>query len=273
MNIQSCFTTGINDATQKANRAIKEGSTGLIIVGGDGTLNEVVNGCFENGKPLNKDLTLAIVPAGTGSDFIKTPQIPTDNIQAINCLLQGKSIPLDIGQITCHEEKRYFINIADAGIGGAICADVNQGSKVMGGFITFLSATLKTFWTYQNKQSRILVDDKIEFNMKASNIIIANGQYFGGGMQIAPSADISDGLFEIIILGDFSRFEAYSNIVQVYKGTHLSHPKVEYLRGTKVHIESGETQLLDVDGESWGQTPATFEVLPQCFNLLVPAYS
>ena len=213
---------------------------------------------FENGKAIRDDLTLAIIPAGTGSDFIKTPKIPAGTEQAMACLLKGNTIPLDIGQISSHNELRYFINIADAGIGGTICHDVNQRSKALGGFVTFLSATLRNFWTYQNKQSHIIVDDKIKFDLKTSNIIVANGQYFGGGMQIAPTAEISDGVFDIIILGDFSRFEAYSNIFQVYKGTHLSHPKVKYLRGRKVVIESDDPQLLDVDGESWGQTPVTF---------------
>lgn len=272
ISIRTLMTTSAGDATEQARQALAQGVQGLLVVGGDGTLSEVINGCFQDGQLLNPDLQLALLPAGTGSDFIKTAGIPKATQDALACFETGYSQKVDVGRITLNAGKiRYFINIADAGIGGAVVDRVNHTSKALGGFASFLWGTLTTFWDYQNQRTRIVLDHDIELQLRTSNVIVANGQYFGGGMQILPAARLDDGQFDVLVVGDMSRAEAYQNIWHVYTGSHLKHPKIQHFKAHHVHIESLESpQLLDVDGEQWGETPATFDILPASLNLIVP---
>lgn len=271
-SIRTLMTTGTGDATHQARYALSQGIQGLLVVGGDGTLSEVINGCFEKSKLLNPDTHIALLPSGTGSDFIKTAGIPKATRDALACFQMGHTQMIDVGMITLNPDKiRYFINIADVGIGGAVVDRVNHTSKVLGGFGSFLWGTLATFWDYQNQRTRIVLDHDIELQLRTSNVIVANGQYFGGGMRILPAACLDDGQFDVLVVGDMSRAEAYQNIWHVYTGSHLKHPKIKHFQARHVQIESlASPQLLDVDGEQWGETPATFEVLSSALRLVVP---
>ena len=145
---------------------------------------------------------------------------------------------------------------------------VNNSPKRFGGFISFLHATLITFWTYQNQPVKIIIDDEIEREIILNSLIVANGQYFGGGMRIVPHANPSDGIFDILIMGDLTKKELYLNIAHVYKGTHLKHPKIEVLQAKSIKIFSKTPLLLDIDGEDAGVTPAEFNILPKMINVI-----
>ncbi len=273
-DFESAFTTGANHATELARQALDDGYEMIVAVGGDGTVNEVVNGFFDSGRPIKPDAVLGVLSRGTGSDFIKTMNIPKE-LEGAARVLKGKSVKrCDAGRITSRNAdgkpvERYFVNIADFGVGGEAVERVNNTTKAFGGFLSFLYGTLATLWAYKGKTVRIRIDDNSEVEKPINSVIIANGQYFGGGMWVAPNAEIDDGLFDIVVLDDMSFLESLANIPRLYKGTHLRHPKVECLRGKTLVADSDDDVLIDVEGEHGGLLPARFEIIPSSINVKI----
>jgi YegS/Rv2252/BmrU family lipid kinase len=273
-NVDASFTTAANHASSLARKALDDGFEMVVAVGGDGTVNEVVNGFFEAGAPVNPEAVLGVISRGTGSDFIKTMNLPKEIDDAARAL-KGRSVKrCDAGRFTSRgsngkEIERYFVNIADFGVGGEAIVRVNNTSKALGGFLSFLYGTLKTLWVYEGKKVKFTIDDDSEIERIINSVVIANGQYFGGGMWVAPEARADDGLFDIVILDDLSFMESLLNIPKLYKGTHVNDPKVTCLRGKKVVAESDEDVLIDVEGEQGGMLPATFEIIPSSINVKV----
>lgn len=266
------FTTGPLDATRIARQALLAGYENIVAMGGDGTLNEIVNGFFNGGKLINPEANLGVIPMGTGADWMKTVDITDDIEQAVARIEQNSPHKCDLGLITLDSEgepfSRYFLNIGDAGFGGALVGIVNQSTKALGAFFAYLIGLLKTLAVYQNKPVQIKIDDSFEKEMRINSVTVANGQYFGGGMWIAPKAKIDDGLFEIIIVGDINRREALANIHRLYNGTLANHPKVTYLQGKRVSLNSEMDVLIEADGEQVGKLPATFEIIPAALNFI-----
>jgi len=272
--IDVCFTTASGQAGGLARKALEEGFEMVVAVGGDGTVNEVVNGFFDSGSPVNPDAVLGVISRGTGSDFIKTLGIPK-KIEAAARTLCGRAVKkCDAGRVIStgpdgEQMERHFINIADFGVGGEAVERVNNTTKAFGGFVSFLYGTLATLVTYKGKRVRIKVDDDFETEKPINTVVIANGQYFGGGMWVAPNAKVDNGLFDVLILDDMSFLESLLNIPRLYKGTHVEHPKVKCLRGKTVVAESDEVVLIDVEGEHGGRLPARFEIIPNSINVKV----
>ncbi|GAB4341793.1 MAG: diacylglycerol kinase family lipid kinase [Candidatus Abyssubacteria bacterium] len=272
--IEASFTTASDHATELTRRALHDGYEMVVAVGGDGTINEVVNGFFEGGSLINPDAVLGVISRGTGSDFIKTLNIPKE-IEGAAGALRGRSVRrCDAGRLTAVGRSgepitRYFINIADFGIGGETVERVNNTTKAFGGFVSFLYGAVVTIFTYKGKRVKVKVDDSYECEKVINNVVVANGQYFGGGMRIAPKAEVNDGLFDILVVEDTGVVESLKSIPKIYKGTHIDNPKIEYLRGKTVTAESAETVLLDVEGEQVGRLPARFEILPRVIQVKV----
>ncbi len=268
------FTAASNHATKLAREALLEGFEMVVAVGGDGTVNEVVNGFFDSGSPINPDAVLGVLSRGTGSDFIKTMGIPKE-IEAASRALCGRAVrKCDVGHFVSADSnggqmERYFINIADFGIGGEAVERVNSVTKAFGGFVSFLYGTIKTLLTYKGKRVKVTVDDSYECEKLINNVVVANGQYFGGGMWIAPQAQVDDGLFDILIIEDVNLLTSLTSIPKLYKGTHIENPNVEFLRGKTVVAESSEVVLLDVEGEHGGRLPAKFDILPAAINVKI----
>ncbi|MCG8606634.1 diacylglycerol kinase family lipid kinase [bacterium] len=267
------FTQAKDHATKLTRRAIEDGFETIIAVGGDGTINEVVNGFFENGCVLNSETRLSFIPMGTGADWVRSVGSPNQLNAAIELILRGQVRKCDAGILQCQAfdgtpRTRYFMNIADAGFGGELAGRVNQSTKRFGSFVSYLVGLLKTLAIYKNRPVRIQVDDDFYDDRIINSVVVANGQYFGGGMWIAPNARTDDGLFELVIIGDVSRREALANINRLYKGTLALHPKVTTLTGRKVRLESESEVLIEADGEVSGKLPATFEVLPRALQII-----
>ncbi len=165
--------------------------------------------------------------------------------------------------------RRYFINVADVGIGSDTCARVNRSSKAMGGFLSFLFACLAAIIYFKNPVLTVEVDGKLLYSGKSSMVAVNNGQYFGGGMMIAPQAQISDGQLDIIVLEDFSKAEFLKALPSVYKGKHLNHPRIRMAKGSKVNIKSPERVYLEIDGESPGIGDVSLEILPGDLKLFI----
>ena len=272
-------TSAPDDATRAVRRALRDGATRIVAVGGDGTLNEVVNGFFaEDGTPIGSAATLGLVPSGTGGDFRKTAGIPAAPDAAVKVLAEARPRSVDAGRIDFADgSHRFFINIADCGIGGEVVARVNR-SRYKGGGVrgsaVFLRESIATLLTFGGRPVRVTIDDGEPIERKVQSVVVANGQYFGGGMHVAPGARIDDGSFDVVIVEAMSRTRAVTSMPSLYRGTHVRRPGVEVRRGTRVVIVSlDEPLLFDVEGEQVGRTPATITCLPHAIALYVPATS
>ncbi len=248
----------------------------VVAVGGDGTLNEVVNGFFHNGAPIPTSTKLAMVPMGTGGDFRRTLRIPHDTRAAIGVITGGLTRRIDAGCVTyqAHDGStavRHFINIADAGYGGEVVRRVNTGTKAFGG-LTFKIIGLTSLLGWKNKPMTVVIDGVTRELEKAQQVVIANCQYFGGGMRIAPSASPTDGVFDVILIGDAGKLETIRGIGDMTAGRHLDqhNPKMELLYGKRISVNSTEKVRIDLDGEQPGFLPALFEIQPGAIEFITP---
>jgi len=278
-DFEALKTRAPGEATRIAREALKSGFQMIVSVGGDGTHNEVVNGFFnlEGGKPvsINPDAVLAVITKGTGGDFRKALKIGKDIGPAIGVLKDGKDRLIDAGMLTLVDHRnekvtRLFINIASFGIGGDVDDRVNRQTKILGGKISFLRGAVVATILYQNKHVKISIDGEKKWEGRVYNAAVANGQYFGGGMWVAPGAKLDDGLFDIVVMGDMSFGEILTGGTKIYQGKHLDHPKVQVFRGRVVEAISEERVLLDVDGEQPGRIPSVFTLLPQAIRIRMP---
>ena len=270
--IDFAYTSEPGDATQITQKILKEGYTHIIAVGGDGTMNEVVNGFFSNGKLINSEAELALFSHGTGGDLIRTLQITRGIEGFLKLLRRGEKRFIDVGEVLFEDEHqqqnhRYFLNVADVGLGGETVARVNKQSKRLGGKLSFLIGSVLSILRYRNKVMRCEIDGKLMFEGRINSIMVANGRYIGGGMMIAPHAELDDGLFDVVCLGNFSTSMLLRHLPKIYKGTHLEIPGVTVHRGRSVVITTTEKALLDIDGEQPGQAPLEFNLLPKALCL------
>lgn len=260
-------------ATELARQALAEGYRLIVAVGGDGTVNEVINGLVVEGK-VDPEITLGILPLGVGTDFVRTLGIPRDYKDACRCLMTGRKCTIDLGQMTCihegREVNRYFINAAGLGFDAEVANLTNRLSKVkaLGGTIPYVISLLITLIHYQNKDVEIYIDGR-NLETRANLVMVCNGQYLAGGMHAAPHASLDDGAFDVILVGDFGKLEFIATVPKVYSGTHLTHPKVDEYRGVKeVRVEAQERMFIQAEGESMGEAPVTFRIIPQALKVL-----
>ncbi len=270
------FTTRPLEATDIAQRAVRESRPVVVSVGGDGTLNEVLNGFFRNGAPLPTTSKLAMVPLGSGGDFRRTLRIPIEPRQAIDVLKSGLVRRLDAGCVTYQTADggtavRHFINIADAGLGGEVVYRVNRGSKRLGSQTYAVGGALSML-TYSNKPMTVVVDGDTHELTKAQQVVVANCQFYGGGMQIAPSASPTDGVFDVIIIKNAGKIETIRGISDFRNGKHLDNgnPKIELMYGKRISVTSPAKVRLDIDGEDPGFLPALFEIQPGAIEFVTP---
>lgn len=252
-----------------AAEAVEKGFKTIVAFGGDGTLNEMLNGVFRYG--ISSEITLGAVPGGTGSDFTRSLGLPRDPIKAFEKILEGKTIRVDLGEIECFKEdkpeRRYFINVAGLGFDAVVAERTNRAPKFMGGTLPYLCSLLITLLTYKSLPFKINIDSQT-LELKAYLVVVANGKYFGGGMFIAPEAVLDDGKFYVAIGEDMSRMEFLSLVPSVYKGTHITHPKVKVYEAQTVKVSSEATLYIEAEGEVVGVAPATFKVHPCAVNFL-----
>lgn len=253
--------------------SLKSGYNRIIAIGGDGTFNEVVNGFFENHQLINPDAVLGFISGGTGADFIRTAQIPKNINQAINIIVKDQIKSIDIGKVNLVSESgdniyRYFLNASNIGLGAEVVKKVNNSSKLMGGFASFLMATAGTVMEYKNKKIKLDYDSQDNDNAIFSNILIANGKYCGGGMKFLPDAKIDDGQFDVLTIGDINKVEFVENIFKVYMGTHLKFSKISLRKSRIIEVTATEKVRIETDGEECGFTPAKFEIVPNILKII-----
>ncbi len=276
------MTQGPGDATTLTRDALRGGAERIVAMGGDGTINEVVNGFFDAaGKPIAPDASFALIPFGTGGDFRRTFDLPTEIAEAAAVIAANHRRKIDVGRLSFistsgetsgQRVHRMFANIASFGISGVVDRLVNKSGKKLGR-LSFMAAAARATWSYTNQRVQLVFDGKDRVEATINTVAIANGRYFGGAMKIAPHAEPDDGLFDVVSLGDFGFGDVLKSGRRLYSGTHLQMAKVTTRRAKVVEAESIEPSAiveLDIDGEAPGKLPARFEIVPASLWIVVP---
>ena len=253
-----------------AREAALDGAELLVVVGGDGSVNEVANGL----AGLGRQPEVAIVPRGTGWDFSRTFGIPRKVDDAVHVALEGDVRTIDVGRASYRawdgsDATTSFANVASAGMSGAIAQRANETTKALGGKASYLWATFAVFSGWEATEIEVVVDGERRTG-RMFDVVVANGRFFGGGLQICPEAEPDDGLFDVLTIGDVTKRDLVQTMPKMYRGTHLPHPKAELLRGSSVTVTSETPLPIELDGEQPGTTPATFEVAAGALRLRVP---
>lgn len=277
---QTAFTKARGDAVSIAADAVRKGAKLIIACGGDGTISEVANGILTSGK----DAELGILPSGTGGDFRRSLEIPSNSRAAAQILRTGRTRRIDVGRISFvdyHgvEAMRYFVGVTSCGLSTKVIQNVKTGGpdwlpantpRWLGGRISFGASLLQTAMRTEATRLLVKLDDARERHLLVAALCIANARYFGGGMKIAPEAKLTDGKFDVIGVGDLSAMKLFTSAPRVYLGSHLSMPEVSHALARKVTVRPAErdaTVDLEVDGELPGRLPATFQIIPEALSV------
>jgi YegS/Rv2252/BmrU family lipid kinase len=259
------YTSARGDACRIAAEA---GSRLVVAVGGDGTAHEVVNGLLDRRAAAHARPRMAVLQCGTGSDWQRTVPSPRDPEQVAGWLRSDRWRPIDVGRLESSAGSRYFLNAADAGIGAAVVRRAENGIRVLGGSVNFLAAAVVSLLRHRNSWVRLSLDGGPYASIRVRTIAVANGAYFGGGMKVAPSARPDDGFFEVVVIGDVSRWLGLRSLPLLYRGTHGKLAQVRFSAAREVRIEAEEPVGIEADGELAGETPVTFSILPRALDLL-----
>jgi YegS/Rv2252/BmrU family lipid kinase len=262
------FSEAPGELTRLAADAADRGASLLVVVGGDGSVHEVVNGiCGREG------VELAVLPRGTGKDFVRSLRIPGDLGRAIEVARDGLARVVDVGRARYtradgSSAESYFANFAGAGISGAIARRANASSKALGGRLSFLWATIAVFARWKSVPVTADIGDERRSG-QMFEVLAMNGDYAAGGMWVTPEAEPDDQQFDVLLIGDVTKADFVRTFPKIYRGRHLSHPKIDVVRGQVVQVESATALPIVLDGEQPGTTPARFEIVPGALRVRV----
>lgn len=271
--IDVALTRAPRDAERIAREGVRAGIERLVVAGGDGTLSEVASGLLS--AELGGYAAIGILPLGTGSDFFRTLGGPKQIDRAIEQLAEGKVRGIDAGRVTFRDVRgqpatSYFANVASLGLSGLVDQLVNRsaGVKLLGGRVSFLIGTLSALVRYRAEPVSLFLDEEPVFEGRVALAAVANGQFFGGGMRVAPSARPDDGQLDLVIVPDSPKLRLLGRLPRLYRGTHVQFSDTLECRGRLIEARAAEGRVpLDVDGEPLGSLPASFEVLPNALTL------
>lgn len=265
------LTTAPGEATRLTAGALDAGGVRVVVaVGGDGTVHEVVNGFLAGGVNRFDRAALGILSMGTGGDFARTLQLPSDGRAMLQRLKTGTVVSVDLGHVTFRDGEaragsRYFLNIADFGAGGEVVYRVNRASKRWGGWLSYMRAILGTVLTYRPPTVSFSVDDAPSVTGPVLALVTANGQWFGGGIHVAPQARIDDGRLEVIAVAPRSLASILRQLLRFRRGDYFDLPGIRCLGGSRLRAEAqppGVPVRIDLDGEFVGYLPVEIRLLP-----------
>lgn len=264
-------TQSATDAFSFSVKAVSQNFDVVIAAGGDGTINQVVNGMLQSSLPLEKLPALSILPVGSGNDLARTVNIDLKADTLKQRLIQKNIKPIDIGSVTFqqhgNESHAYFINVCSAGMGPEVLNYMRSGGKTLGAAVAYYIAILTTFSTYKCMPVTIKTSGW-QWKDSLRSLAIGNGRYFGSGLCIAPDAKPDDGEFGTFICGAVSvlDFVRYTNTLKT--GGRISNPKIEYRTANVLELTSEAPCRIEADGELLGFLPARVKVMPQRINFL-----
>lgn len=269
----SVFTEHRGHAVALTRKYVGNGYRNIIVVGGDGTLNEVVNGIFTQAHVPTEKITLAMIPVGTGNDWCRMFNIPGDYKQAVKLILNRKIFTQDTGTIKYissegEEKTRFFINMAGMGFDALVAKKTNkQKDQGKSNPMSYVVNILSSLFVYTSTRVTILLDnEKVISDIFSMSVGIC--QYNGGGMKQAPDALPDDGLFDLTLIKPIGKFKIVRNIIKLFDGSFTRLPEVSTFRSSKIIIHSEPPMFMEADGESLGQTPFVFNILRQSLNVV-----
>lgn len=277
--VERRFTTAPGQAEGLAMELCRKGAGLVVALGGDGTISETASGVLRHNAQAGAKVGFGIVPAGTGSDLARTLGLSNDPVAALAAATGDRSRTIDAGTVEFVADdgrpaSRYFINIASLGLSGPTDRAVNAAkrSAKVAGKLVFFFHTVRELLRYRFQDVVVRVDDGEPVAARIAVVAIANGRYFGGGMEIAPGARPDDGLFEVVIFRGANKLRLIAEMNKIYSGAHVKLPGVTVLRGRKIAVEpagglAANSALLDIDGESPGAIPATFTILADALTV------
>jgi diacylglycerol kinase (ATP) len=238
-------------------RAVEQGAGLIIIVGGDGTINEVVNGILSSEKFQHKGCDLGIINCGSGGGLAQSLGIPHSLEEQVDTLLNASAKPLDVGKLRFVNPdgapaERFFVSECQAGIGGAVVTKVGAAHKQMGGLLAFASAAVAQLFHYKSKHIRVRMGDGRELSNAMLGVVVGNGRYCAGGMQLTPAARPDDGFLDVLTIGDMRLPRRLSAFSKVYSGKHIYLRDFSLTQTDAVSVESEEPLWLEADGELMG---------------------
>jgi diacylglycerol kinase (ATP) len=273
------FTGGPGEANALVADALDEGPRDVIVVGGDGTINEVVNGWFDDdGRARSPEARLVLLGGGTGSDFVRTLglQGPEDTCAALKANTTRR---VDVGLVTCgslhggDRIQRRYLNIASFGLSSVVNQGVSRFSA-MGGGLAYAAATVWSLVGWSNPTVRLTYTTPDDRSLSYEGPVVmgafANGRFFGGGMMVAPDASIDDGFIDIVLIGDLRRRDVVRLARHLYDGSHVEHPSVTTVRAKSIEVDGDQSTMIEADGEVFGRLPATFTLEPGAITVVCP---
>jgi diacylglycerol kinase (ATP) len=265
-DVEVRLTARKSDAVRFARTTLRKGCKVIVAAGGDGTLNEVVNGI----GATKSDVRLGLIPLGTGNDFARTLGLPTDLDEAIAVLAAGHTRAIDLVRVTS-DKVRYFVNVSAGGFSGLVNEKLTPAMKKTWGPLAYLRSAVAALPQLRAYRTKVSFDKRKPLTLSLYNVVIANGRYVAGGRLIAPKASINDGLLDIILIKERSAAELALLAAKVALGHHLSSDAIVFRRAARVTVNSRPGMWFNVDGELVGNEPATFEVLPRALQFVVAA--
>ncbi len=261
-DVESTVTAEPGDATRLARRAAASRVEVVVSAGGDGTVNEVVNGIAQ----ARWQPRLVIVPLGTANDFATGLGLPTDPGEAVEVALRGRTILVDVGRVN----RRCFINVSTGGFGAEATEAAPEASKRRLGPLAYLLTGARELVEFRMRQARFRADGRVVHDGDFVFFAVGNAPLTGGGTRIAPRAEISDGEFDVVVVGGVSRMDFLALLPDLHAGTHIESPGVLYLRARELDVESPEPIPVNVDGEPLRARKYHYEVLDRPLRLMVP---
>lgn len=267
------LTTKPGDAVEIVQERILAGNRQVLVVGGDGSLNEVVNGLLSQNEVPTTEVKLAVFPAGTGNDFVKTWQIPSDAEDFAEMLNKGETCVQDAGQIVfpnSAQPTHYFLNVAGIGFDALVAHRANT-AKIAGksGLLTYIKALVGSLTAYRAVNCRVSIDDR-HVSYPVFTVLAGIGKFAGSGMKLVPDAVANDGFFHVTAVRKISKLKIVFNLLRLFSGkfTHFKEVDVLVAKQVKVFPDSG--LFVQADGESLGEGPVEFRILPGRIQVVVP---
>jgi YegS/Rv2252/BmrU family lipid kinase len=272
LNYLPVFTERPKHAIVLSRNYIVEGYRHILVVGGDGTMNEVVNGVFRQKACRTTDITLGMITVGTGNDWGRMFDIPSTYREAIRTILRSNTILQDVGKVKYlynnSKKKRYFVNIAGLGFDAEVVRKSNSlKEKGRGGALLYLVTIFRSLMNYKHVNAMISVDGlAVENQIFSLNVGIC--KFSGGGMIQVPNAIPDDGLFDMTVINSMPKLRVIRSLRRLYNGTINDHPKVDSYTGKSIRVESSDTIHLETDGETLGHTPIEFSIIPKSVRVI-----
>ena len=256
---EAVYTERPGHAVALAKAAADAGDRCIVAVGGDGTVNEVASAL------VNRDVVMGVLPFGTGNDLARVAGFPNDPEAAVDVLLSGRTRRMDAGMAN----DRFFLNVSGFGFDVDVLVNTEQYKEKYNGMLPYLLGIVRTL-SHLRRLHITVEHDGITESFTSVLVSVGNGQYFGGGMHALPTADLYDGLFDVIVVKDLSLLHFISLLPCFIKGKHMGNPVVHHFRTAELTITSEEPCVLNMDGELGSGTPVTFRLLPGALPMLVP---